>query len=111
MSISHLLTQSVTIQRAGTRTDGVGDTQPDWSTPVETEVLGWLTQLSASEVLGNRDAQVSDWRLFLPADTTINAGDRVVANGITYEVDGLPANRPTPRGPHHLEAALHAVVG
>ncbi len=111
MSFTHLLTQPVTILRAATSTDGVGDTIEDWSTPTETTVNGWLTQISESEVINRRDAQISDAHLFLDADVDILATDRVIANGVLYEVNGPPAHAHTPRGPHHLEVALNAVSG
>lgn len=111
MSIARLLTQPVVILRARVSANRYGDDIVDWANTDETSTLGWLTQLSGREVLGTRDAQVSDWKLYLAADVDIDAGDRVLADGVTYEVDGPPHHAHTPRGPHHIEVALHAVTG
>jgi hypothetical protein len=51
-----------------------------------------------------------------PADdekaiTVITARDRVVIDGVTYEVDGQPRNVWTPRGSHHVRVNLTAVAG
>jgi hypothetical protein len=111
MSLAGLLVHDVTILRATTTTDRYGNLTVTWSTPTETAVKGWISQRSRSEENTQRDAQISDWVLFVPADTDIVGGDRVTWNGVTYEVDGPPWRAWTPRGEHHVEASLRVVSG
>lgn len=112
MSLANLLVHDVTIRRPGTTTDRYGANVKDWSAATDTDVDGWLAQTSAAEVndLG-REGERSDWTLYVPAGTDIEAGDRVIWGGTTFEVDGPPNRAWTPRGEHHVEARLKVVVG
>jgi hypothetical protein len=46
--------------------------------------------------------------LFLPPDVSLDGGDRVVVDGVTYQVDGVPAAHFNPRLRRvtHLQAAV-----
>lgn len=101
----------VTIRRAGAATDRYGDTPPDWTAASDVATTGWLTQLDDGEDFTNRDAYTSTWRLFLRPGETIAAGDRVIADGATFEVDGPPQRARTREAVHHIEATLRAVEG
>lgn len=117
MSIEDFFTTPVTIISPGLDTDRYDDVVPDWANPASSTVsAGWLIQTSTTEETEHRDTEVSGWRLFLPADAPISAGDRVTADpetyekaATTYEVDGTPNVVSTPTGPHHVEAVLRLV--
>lgn len=112
MSLTSLLVHDVTIRRAGTSTDRYGATVKDWGTATDTEVKGWVARSSELEVNDQgREGQSSQWVLFLPAETDIVGGDRVIWRSTTYEVDGPPNPAWTPRGEHHVEARLKLVEG
>lgn len=111
MSLTRLLVHSVTIRRAGSSTDRYGATVKDWATATDAVVDGWVAQTSALEVTDTREAQVSSWTLYVPEGTDLLGGDRVLWDGITFEVDGPPNRAWTPRGEHHVEARLKLVEG
>ena len=98
-------------------TDRYGNSTNSWTWPDEVDTAGWLTQTGQSELLEQREGQVTDWLLYLPAGTDIVAGDRVVwvdddGDEESFEVDGRPARRWRPAsGEHHLEVNLRAVEG
>lgn len=113
MSIDTFFVRDVTILTAGTVTDAYGDTATSWATPTSVAVKGWLAQLEETEPSGPGRALVTVVRdvLRLPIGTPITAGNRVVIDGITYDVDGPPRRVWTPRGAHHLRVNLRAVEG
>lgn len=106
MSLASLMVRTVTVITAGTRTDAFGDPQPDWTTPVETTVPGWLAFQSSTEILDGRDATSTVLMLTVPAGTAISRLSRVRIDGRTYQVDGEPMSAWTPRGEHHIESRL-----
>lgn len=111
MTLTSLLIHDVTIVTAGSSTSRYGDTEKDWSTATSETVKGWVSQRSGLEDHDHREAQASEWVLFLHPEATITALDRVTWSGITFEVDGpiLPAW--SPRGEHHQEVPLRVVTG
>lgn len=111
MSFETMMVTPVTIRRPGAGTDRYGDTGPDWTSATDVDTTGWLAQLDDGEDFANRDAYTSTWRLFLRPAETLSAGDRVISDGVTFEVDGPPQHARTPTGIHHIEATLRAVVG
>jgi head-tail adaptor len=111
VSLAGLLVRPVTILQATTTTDRNGATSRSWTSPTLTDTTGWLAQNTATEDLNHRDGEISTWVLYLPADTTIAATDRVVLDGQTFEVTGPPNPAWTPRGVHHLEVTVKLMVG
>lgn len=111
MSLSSLMVHDVTVVHAATITDRYGNLTKDWTNPTRTTVRGWVARRSETEVVDGREAEVSDWVVFLPTGTVITGGDRVEWNGNVFEVNGPPNEAWTPRGPHHIEAQLSAVTG
>jgi plastocyanin len=114
MTLASLMVHDVTVVHAGTGTNVYGDTTKDWATATRTGVRGWVSQTSQSEVLDGREAQVSEWVVFLPPEVTVAGGDRIEwadLPAVTFEVDGPPNPARTPRGPHHIEARLRVVEG
>lgn len=112
MSLHGLLVHDITVRRAGTATDRYGAAVKSWVSPTDTSVKGWITQTIGTEDRADgREAQIGSWVLFLPADTDILGGDRVVWGTTTFEVDGPPLRAWAPRGEHHIEARLRVVAG
>jgi hypothetical protein len=119
VSLDGLMIHDVT--RAATVVDRYGNWTKDWDAASRNEVKGWVSQVSRSEVLDGREAQVSGWVCYLPAGTDVTGLDRVEWEDATFEVDGpilpawspvpLAAQRPRIGGVHHLELALKAVTG
>ncbi len=110
MTLAGMLAQTATVF-----TFTLGD-EDDYGNAAETWVEGAsypcrLEPTSGQERTVDRDTQVSDWRLFLPADAELTGRDRVVVDSKVFEVVGPPAVQHTPRGPHHVEAALRYVEG
>lgn len=118
MAIEDFFTTPVTIVTPGVKADryneASAETVPDWDNPAdEVASMGWLVQTSADEILGGRDATVTRWQLFLPADAPISAFNRVIVDAFDspLEVDGMPNVVSTPAGPHHTEVVLRVVEG
>ncbi len=118
MSFAGVLTDSVLIvHRDVTGEDDTGDAVETWTedtTPtdawVEQRGLGLRGGLE-TEQLGGRDTVSVDWLVIVPLGTDVEAYDRVIHDARTFEVVGLPATAPTPRGPHHLELNCRWVEG
>lgn len=102
---------TVTIVRPASGVDGYGDPSEDWGQTTSTWSAAWVQPRSTSEVNGGRTAVLTEWMAFLPEDAPIAAGDRLVWEGRTYEVDGEPAVLWNPSGPHHVEASLKRITG
>lgn len=108
MSLLGLLSETATVIRYAATLDEYGNTITGAETRVDYPAR--LEQLSAEEIVRDRDTVLTDWRAFLPADADITAYDRIAARGNLFEVVGLPNQHQTPRGPHHLEVHLRWVI-
>ncbi len=53
-------------------------------------VRTFVAHVATTENVGGRDLVVADWRFMLPAGTAVEAYDRLVHDGRTFEVVGLP---------------------
>ncbi|MGH6656627.1 MAG: hypothetical protein ACRDVE_15665 [Actinocrinis sp.] len=113
MSIERLFVRSVTVLDGVDVPTGYGNaTRLDWSNPTPRITKGWLGPYSGeSENALDRDQQMADATLYLPADDPITALSRVQIDGVTYQVTGPPSPPFTPRGPHHVEVDLKIVKG
>jgi hypothetical protein len=74
-------------------------------------IVGYLEQMESVETLNDRDTIVSSWHAYLPAGTDVNAFDRIVFGGQTFEVDGAPWQVYNPRvtSVSHIQAKLKVV--
>ncbi len=95
---------------------GPGAQKNAYNMPIETEAAAvnypcWLEQTDTVEVTVGRDTVLSDWLLVLPPEALLDATDRIAVDGRSFEVVGHPATVNTPRGAHHIECRLRAVVG
>lgn len=106
MSIDELLTRTCTIERqvAGADADVYGDEIPETST---LETVCELQQAGRDENPGRTIAD-DTWQFFAPAETDIQAGDRVTVDGMAFEVHGEPwiARDPELISTSHVEATL-----
>ena len=98
MNIDHLLNIPCTITHVAQTgaADVYGNpTDTDSST---TDTVCWLSKGShkSEERTGEARWQFETLDLFLPADTTIDGDDRVLARGVTYQVVGPPWDHPHP---------------
>lgn len=111
MTLTSLLVHDVTILTAPTTTNRYNDAEKDWDNATSAAVKGWVSQRTQLEDHDQREAQVSDWILYVDSGVTITGANRVQWSGITFEVDGPPNPAWTPRGEHHLEVPLRVVTG
>ena len=108
------MAETVTRQRPGTTADRYGDTTLDWATPTEaTYTARGVEPVSSSEDNDGRQAVITGLRVYLDGDADVLAGDRLVVRGVTWEVDGSPADWRSPWGSDvgGVVVALKAVVG
>lgn len=110
MSLEGLMVHDVEVVRAGVTTDEYGMPSRDWATATRTATKAWVTQTQSREETTDRDTQLSDWLAYLPKFTVIAGGDRLEWESHTFEVDGPPSRAWTPRGEHHVEVRLTALV-
>jgi hypothetical protein len=111
--IEQLFTRTVTVLTGTSVPTGYGNaTKLDWSAPTSRQTVGWLGPYSGeTENAADRDQQMADATVYLPAGDPITALDRVQIDGVTYQVTGTPSPPFTPRGAHHIEADLKVVKG
>lgn len=116
----------ITIVTAATGEDGHGNATEDWGEDAERWTgPGWIQQRAATSETHEpgRDPVVTSWVVFLPlvwpndddppelVVIDITARHRVEWESRVFVVDGDPRRPTTPRGPHHIEAALQIVTG
>ena len=81
--------ETVTIVHPGSRALRSGDTVPDWDdTTTEDVAHVAVAPGSSDENNDRRSGTVVGLTLYLPPGTDIDAADRVIVRGDTYEVDG-----------------------
>lgn len=112
MAFTDLLSQTGTITN---RTDGDPDSfgvpvkvpADPFSTPC------YLEPLEETEQLVGAETYVTKWRLFLPADTAIDAMALFTdSSSVVYQViEVLPFINPRTDEPHHIECKLEQVKG
>lgn len=109
-----MIGESITRQRAGSTTSRYSDTVADWSDPDETTITGCsFSPSGTSEDHDGRDAVIQGPTLYTPPGADIEAADRVVVRGVTYEVEGEPADWRDPYStrPVGLAVPLRVVTG
>lgn len=104
-----LLHDQVTRLRAGLTEGPYGNETRDWDNATSATYSAEVQPVSSTEDIVNQQQTITRWRLFLPASADLEATDRIVWDGDTYEVDG-DVERWKRRGVlHHLEAVLMRV--
>ncbi|MFF1820391.1 hypothetical protein ACFVWG_24005 [Kribbella sp. NPDC058245] len=83
---------TITVVRPGTKPAEYGNTtQPDWANPTATTVAGCSVQpIPAPAYTVDQDSSQTRWSVWAPGGTDVQATDRVLWNGDTYDVDGAP---------------------
>lgn len=105
--------RTVTVSRApivayGTRRER------DWSQASEHSIseCALVRPTSSTDWDDPARTRAIDMVLIAPYGSDIREGDRILCEGRTYEVDGIPANRTSPTGAvSHVRAALVAWSG
>lgn len=108
------MAETVTRQRATTATDRYGETIVSWSSPTTTTLaVRGVEPVSSTEDNDGRQAVITGHRVYLDRGADVLAGDRLVLRGVTYEVNGAPADWRAPWGSRvgGLVVALKAVTG
>lgn len=96
--IEHNFKHTAVVRRKATTSDGGGGFTEVWSDYLSIKAA--IRQLNSSEVYRNEARGLNTThRLYTPI-ADIKDGDRVVMNGVTYEVKGKPNN------PHQLNQFL-----
>ena len=99
---SRLAAEGIQVLRAPLVTNEYGDQQRDWpnAVVVSSSSSGWRVDPSTAFEQNDttRDAEVTVWRAYGPLSADVEADDRVVSRGETFEVDEPPARFRSPRG-------------
>lgn len=74
------------------------ETDLDWTLPDVLEIpgCGFNPGQSSEPVQDARNSVVTQPEVYAPAGTDVLAGDRLVVRGVTYDVDGTPADWRSP---------------
>ena len=83
--------QTVTIVRPGSKTSR-GSTVPDWDDSQSWEISGCSVQPVSSNLSmeGHVLGIVDGWTAYLPDGSDVQAGDRVIFDEKTFEINGEP---------------------
>jgi len=96
---------TATIQRfVSTGESDYGNETGGWTDLVD--VPCQLIHRPGREVTRGRDTQIADWMARLPYGTDLTGNDRLLVDGVLYEVVGPPADEIT-----HLRAQLVHITG
>jgi hypothetical protein len=110
-----ILRQTVTRLRAPLIANeyGLEASKRDWEHAESLEIRGCSVQPSVyPEYDRDREAVTIGWKLYAPTSAGLLASDRIVSDGLTYEIEGEPLTWPSPSGQlDHIEAVLKRVVG
>lgn len=81
---------TVTVLRAGSKPADYGSgTELDWGNTTSTDVPGCSVQPAPSDDFTiDRDTFTTRWLAYLPNGTDVEATDRVLWQGDTYDIDG-----------------------
>lgn len=110
---AHLLVHTVTRIRPAATTNTYGDAALSYDVPpaASKAMPAWVQQdQRLEERTDGRDPLEQRW-LLMTNDDDVQALDRIVHEGETFEVEGPPARVNTPAGFHHLEATLYQAKG
>jgi hypothetical protein len=107
------LRDRVTVLRSVPVTGPYGTQEPDWTVPAQVIYPAEVQPIvkPSDEALVNQDRTKTILRAFLPAMVDLQATDRVVWAGLTYEVDGEPKHWYRAGRPHHVQVLLVRTVG
>lgn len=88
------VSQEIVRIRPGTKTDSRGSVIPDWSEDKITKltITGCSVQPATTSLsLDGRVLGINEqWTAYIPEGSDVIAGDRIVFDGNTYEINGEP---------------------
>lgn len=90
--------ETVTRLRGAKITDRYGNETTSWASPTSLTIpgCGFNPGGSIEPTQDGRNAVITRPEVYAPADADVDAGDRIVVRGDTYEVDGKPAEWRSP---------------
>lgn len=89
-------TETITIQSPTETTNRYGDVDLDWDDPTETTIAAIVWPRTNEEDNDKRTATITGLSVVVPLGTAVTPVDRIVARGVTWEVDGEPADWTAP---------------
>lgn len=70
--------------------DGHGNEIDDHADPIEKKVFGWEPPKSTEPALAGHNRLVVDIKLYAPRSMGVREHDKVILDGVEYDVVGLP---------------------
>jgi SPP1 family predicted phage head-tail adaptor len=111
MSITKFFVRDATVFHPALVASYGDGTRQDFVTATTETVNGWLYQLTEAELVGaNRDGTTATHVFRCPLDSNIIASDRLVIDGIRYDVTGPPARNSYGKN-IHLRVPLRTTDG
>jgi len=104
------LHDTVTRLRAPLVSAGYGNSARDWPAAVSQDFLVHWSTKTTTEVVGDEAKTVTRTKIFGGPDLALEATDRIVFQGETYEVDGDVMNSYRFGQLHHVRAMLRRVA-
>ncbi|MGO3325318.1 hypothetical protein [Gordonia sp. (in: high G+C Gram-positive bacteria)] len=74
----------------GSGEDAHGNPVESWATPVVREVYGWGSPQTSEPKLAGHDREIVEVELLVPPGFSCSARDRMVLDGVEFEVIGGP---------------------
>jgi hypothetical protein len=105
-----ILHDSITVQRAPLVTGSYGNSSRNWAAATSTDYLVHWSAQSVSEVIGDEARTVTRGKIFGGPDLDLEATDRVLFDGDTYEVDGDVMRSYRQGQLHHIRAFLRRIT-
>lgn len=111
---ARMLPHQITILTPGTTTDGYGNQVPDWAAATSRTAAAYVRPWTPGDENVDAGRDVSDrvWQVHTN-DSAVTAFDRIVHDGVTYEIDGDPMIRKLAPGGRlgHTKLRLRRVDG
>lgn len=104
------LHDSITRLRAPLVSAGYGNQSRNWAAAVSAAFLVHWSAKAVSEVVGDEARTVTRGKIFGGPDLDLEASDRVVFDGDTYEVDGDVMRSYRQGQLHHVRAFLRRIT-
>lgn len=104
------LHDTITVLRAPVISAGYGNTARDWASATGTDYLVHWSAQSVSEVVGDEPQTVTRGKVFGDDTLDLEATDRVLFDGDTYEVDGEVMRSYRYGELHHVRAMLRRIA-
>lgn len=100
------LHDTITRLRAPLVSSGYGNSSRNWAAPTSADFLVHWSAKSVTEVVGDEARTITRGKIFGGPDLDLEATDRIVFDGDTYEVDGEIMRSYRMGQLHHVRAML-----